>query len=105
MLRTKITSKGQVTIPVEVRRELGLHPGDELVFQLQGDELLVRGIKRRSLTELRGGLPAVRPFPGRDQVRAETAREIGRRLVPETAATKVAAPDVAAPDAALSTDG
>ena len=28
--RIKITSKGQVTIPVEIRRELGLRPGDIL---------------------------------------------------------------------------
>ncbi|NPV81073.1 MAG: AbrB/MazE/SpoVT family DNA-binding domain-containing protein [Firmicutes bacterium] len=28
--RTKITSKGQVTIPIEIRRALGLKPGDIL---------------------------------------------------------------------------
>ena len=28
--RTKITSKGQVTIPVEIRRKLGIKPGDIL---------------------------------------------------------------------------
>ncbi|MDI3281036.1 MAG: AbrB/MazE/SpoVT family DNA-binding domain-containing protein [Bacillota bacterium] len=28
MYKAKITSKGQVTIPVEVRRKLGLKPGD-----------------------------------------------------------------------------
>ena len=83
MTRTRITSKGQVTIPVEIRRELDLHPGDELVFQLKGSELLVRGFKRRSLSELRGALPATRAFPGRDEIRAETGRAIGRRLATE----------------------
>jgi AbrB family looped-hinge helix DNA binding protein len=28
--RAKITSKGQVTIPIEIRREMGLNPGDLL---------------------------------------------------------------------------
>ncbi|MDO8473669.1 MAG: AbrB/MazE/SpoVT family DNA-binding domain-containing protein, partial [Dehalococcoidia bacterium] len=32
MNKTKITSKGQVTIPKEVRERLGLRPGDELEF-------------------------------------------------------------------------
>jgi antitoxin PrlF len=30
--RTKVTSKGQVTIPKDVRERLGLRPGDEIEF-------------------------------------------------------------------------
>ena len=32
MARTKITTKGQVTIPKDVRQRLGLRPGDEIEF-------------------------------------------------------------------------
>ncbi len=32
MAKTRVTSKGQVTIPKEVRERLGLRPGDELEF-------------------------------------------------------------------------
>lgn len=32
----RLTEKGQVTIPVEVRRRLGLRPGDEVEFVLDG---------------------------------------------------------------------
>jgi AbrB family looped-hinge helix DNA binding protein len=28
----KVTSKGQITIPVEIRRIFGIEPGDEVVF-------------------------------------------------------------------------
>jgi AbrB family looped-hinge helix DNA binding protein len=31
---TRITEKGQVTIPVEVRRALGLHPRDRVSFEI-----------------------------------------------------------------------
>ncbi len=32
MAKTRITSKGQVTIPKDVRERLGLRPGDEIEF-------------------------------------------------------------------------
>jgi AbrB family looped-hinge helix DNA binding protein len=32
----KITSKGQITVPNEVRRALGVVPGDRLVFEERG---------------------------------------------------------------------
>ena len=32
MVRAKITSKGQVTLPKRVRDSLGLRPGDEIEF-------------------------------------------------------------------------
>jgi AbrB family looped-hinge helix DNA binding protein len=33
----RITSKGQVTIPVEIREKAGLLPGTEVDFELTGD--------------------------------------------------------------------
>lgn len=30
---TRVTSKGQVTIPKEIREKLGIRPGDEIVFE------------------------------------------------------------------------
>lgn len=32
METAKVTSKGQITIPVRVRRRLGLKPGDAIIF-------------------------------------------------------------------------
>ena len=39
---SRITSKGQTTIPREVRRQLGLKPGDVLVYEIEADEVRVR---------------------------------------------------------------
>jgi AbrB family looped-hinge helix DNA binding protein len=36
-VRAKVTSKGQVTIPVSIRRQLGLKPGDHLRFEPRKD--------------------------------------------------------------------
>jgi len=32
-LRAKITSKGQITIPKEIREKIGLEPGREIYFE------------------------------------------------------------------------
>ena len=42
MATAKVTSKGQVTIPVEVRRQLGVEPGDTLVFETQAEYATVK---------------------------------------------------------------
>lgn len=56
MATATITSKGQVTIPKEVREALGLSTGDRLEFRLleAGDVRL--SVRRRLLSELAGML-------------------------------------------------
>ena len=38
----KITSKGQVTIPIGIREQLGLHPETEVEFRIAGAEARLR---------------------------------------------------------------
>jgi AbrB family looped-hinge helix DNA binding protein len=35
----RLTEKGQVTIPIDIRHRLGLSPGDEIEFVVEGDVL------------------------------------------------------------------
>ena len=44
----KITSKGQVTVPREVRRVLGVGAGDQLLFETDGDGVRIRPVRRKS---------------------------------------------------------
>lgn len=44
MPNAKITSKGQVTVPVEVRQALGLKQGDMLAFEVGADYAVVRRV-------------------------------------------------------------
>jgi len=49
-----LTSKGQITIPLEVRRRLGLKPGDRIDFVLgKGGEVRLKA-KKRPLADLVG---------------------------------------------------
>jgi AbrB family looped-hinge helix DNA binding protein len=38
----RITSKGQVTIPQEIREELGLHPNTEVEFTIERGRAVIR---------------------------------------------------------------
>ena len=44
----KITSKGRITVPRDVRRALGVQAGDRLVFESVGQEVRVRALKTKS---------------------------------------------------------
>jgi len=39
---TRVTSKGQVTIPVDIRERLGLQPGDEISFEETDEGYVIR---------------------------------------------------------------
>lgn len=39
---SKMTRNGQITIPVQFRRELGIDEGDSVAFERKGDFLVVR---------------------------------------------------------------
>jgi antitoxin PrlF len=56
MSEAKVTSKGQVTIPADIRKALRLAPGTRLVFtQLSDGSVKIRA-KNRSIMELKGML-------------------------------------------------
>lgn len=37
----KITSKGQITIPIDIRKKLGLKDGDKVLFIEDGDKIVM----------------------------------------------------------------
>lgn len=65
----RITSKGQVTIPVEIRERLGFLPQTEVVFEVEGDTVRIR--KADDQTDGRGQR-LVRRLRGSAQVEMST---------------------------------
>jgi len=51
-----LTSKGQTTIPKEIRDELGMQPGDRMTFTLMPDSTVVMRVKNKSISDLAGTL-------------------------------------------------
>jgi len=73
MSEATVTSKGQITIPVDIRRSLGLKARDRVVFTRLADGTVVMRAKSRSASALTGRLPK----PAR-KVRVEDMRYGGR---------------------------
>jgi len=61
--QAKITSKGQITVPLEVRRILGVRAGDKLVFESDEVGVRIRPVRSRStFSKYRGiGNPGIGP--------------------------------------------
>jgi AbrB family looped-hinge helix DNA binding protein len=52
-LSAKVTSKGQTTIPKEVRKALGLKPGDLILWEVAEGRALVRRVEPTDLAYLK----------------------------------------------------
>ena len=64
----KITTKGQVTIPADIRDELGLLPYTEVEFEVKGGAVLIRKADQNR----RRGRRLVDHLRGRGDVRMST---------------------------------
>ena len=49
-----LRSKGQTTIPKEIRDNLGMKPGDRMTFTLMPDATVVMRVKNKSVNKLAG---------------------------------------------------
>jgi antitoxin PrlF len=67
----QITSKGQVTIPQEIRNRLGLLPHTQVAFELAGDHARIRKAGREAGESARGRL-AIQALRGTTDVRMNT---------------------------------
>ncbi len=75
---TKLSSKGQVVIPEEVRKRLGLEPGAQFVVVGEGDVVILKVIAPPSRTAFRDLLQKAR----------RQARKVGMKKSEVAAAVK-----------------
>jgi len=80
MFESTITSKGQTTVPKEIRKQLKLRPGDKVFWYLEDGRIVLRA-KNRSIGDLAGMLhrPGQRPISieEMDEAIAQAAVESG----------------------------
>ncbi len=52
MIKSKITSKAQTTVPLPVRAALRVRPGDELAYEIEGDRVILTKAGREDAAHL-----------------------------------------------------
>lgn len=82
MVGSKLTSRGQTTIPKSIRERLQLEPGDRVLFLERDGEIVLQPVKQ-TLRDLRGSVTPRKPGEDYDQVREEVRKEVAKRNADE----------------------
>lgn len=48
----KVTDKGQISIPIEIRKSIGIDIGDELIVIRDGEKIFLKKIKKDDFKDL-----------------------------------------------------
>ena len=84
LARSKITAQGQISVPAEVRRKLGIGPGSVLEWDEDGAIVVVRRAGRYTSEDVHRSLFAKPPTPRslkdlKDGIRRDVRRRRARR--------------------------
>ncbi|HXU34495.1 MAG TPA: AbrB/MazE/SpoVT family DNA-binding domain-containing protein [Thermoanaerobaculia bacterium] len=60
---SRLTAQGQISVPAEIRRKLGLGPGSVLEWEQEGDKILIRRAGRYSSEDLHRAVFNLPPEP------------------------------------------
>lgn len=60
---SRLTAQGQISVPAEIRRKLGLAPGSVIEWAEDGERIIVRRAGRFSFEEIRSQLFPQAPQP------------------------------------------
>lgn len=79
MLASKVTRKGQITIPKAIRDRLGVNEGEKVVFVLRGEEVVLKVI-RGSILDLKGSVKPWAHPEDFENIRKSVRREVSKRI-------------------------
>jgi AbrB family looped-hinge helix DNA binding protein len=84
LAQSRVTAQGQVSVPAEVRRRLGIVPGASLEWDAEGELVVVRRAGRFTSAEIHAALfdrvPAARDLDAFDEgIRAHVRKRHARR--------------------------
>jgi len=78
VIAAKVTSKGQITIPLQVRRLLKVNPGSVVIFETKEDKVFLKPAK--TLSEFRGILKGKAAHADFDKIRAAAKKQVAEKV-------------------------
>jgi AbrB family looped-hinge helix DNA binding protein len=81
MITVKVGRRGQITIPSEIRQQIGLQEGDAVAVFQEGDQIILRPITG-TLLDIRGSVVVDGPQDF-DAIRKHMIAERGRKYAQE----------------------
>ena len=79
MIQSIITSKGQTTIPKQIRNLLNLKPQDKLYYLIEDDKVIIKPI-HGNILQLKGSIPSKAKPDDLEQVRATTRKIVAGKI-------------------------
>ena len=78
LAQSKLTAQGQISVPAEVRKKLGLGPGSVLEWSEEGEKIVVRKAGKYSSEDIHRALfPKRKPKPRTlDDLKAAVAQHV-----------------------------
>ena len=71
----KISTKGQVVIPANIRDMLQIGEGDRLEFSQEGDKVIVKGIKKKTILDAIGIIKVDKKFMEVNEIREQVRKD------------------------------
>ena len=75
-----LTTKGQTTIPKEIRAFLKLEAKDKILYQVENDKVIIRPLKGNIL-DLRGSVKTEEKPVDFQKMRKQTKKKVARKIV------------------------
>lgn len=78
-----ISTKGQVTIPARVRKELNLQPQDKVHFEVEAGKVVLRPVRREDLLAVYNSVDTEGKPTNIHTIREETEKAVGEQAAKE----------------------
>ena len=81
----KVTTSGQITIPVQIRRRLGIKEGDKIMFMEEGNKVIILNSSHIALEKLQSAMEeeAVKAGINDEEDVVELCKKVRRELYGE----------------------
>lgn len=73
---TSLSSKGQIVIPMSIRKELGIEVGAKLIVFTDGDQLLIKPVRKPKLETFQKLIKETKEFVKKNKIKSSDLKKL-----------------------------